>query len=389
MTTQLITTVPETYAQVLSKNCKVTPIIHKSVEKPEKAVEFDIWVMIDCDGNTIAIKQLLDLALVAAIKGVAPILLKKKVWVTIKANSEYAKHIPKLDPNYTPAIQHLNKMVDLANRVNGKGNGRGYYGYGEAGCGKTSLCLFFCALVGQALTQCNCTESMEVDDLFLRQMAYEGKWTTCEGALLTAVRCGLWCLIDELDLAPASLPPSLNDLIEGHSFAVSGLKTSIRANDNFRLIACGNTGIACNEQGVYNGRNVIDESTLSRFVVDKYDNLTNTMIKNMVLKNFSEVSEEFATATSNFFEAVSKTYIAENITGVVSPRNILGFVEAYISNTGVVIDPLLYAISSSLPMSNEDETLKNSILAQASICFKEVIPTDDLVAKWEVRYDLA
>lgn len=274
-------------------------------------------------------------------------------------------------------------------RRNGVGNGRGFYGYGEAGTGKTSMCLWMASVLGQPVVQFNCSATTEIEDLFLRQISYNGVWKTVDCAILTACKRGYWTLVDELDLAPASLPPSLNDLIEGHSFTVAGLKEPVRANDQFRLFAFGNTGINCSERGNYNGRNLIDESTLSRFTVDKFDSLSEDQVAKMVKASFPEVSEEFASMTSKFFEGVENQFISNNVPSVVSPRNILDFVELFLANKDEMAEPLVYAVSVKLPIINDDDEVRDAVLTELTSHFKTICPEADLRRLWERRNTFA
>ena len=370
----------------------------RSAEKPNVTQAFSLWKVTDpITGEVTALKQLLpfNIALALALKKagadveVSKEMPHKKVWVTVKACDEYSRHIPEFNPAYRPAPVHANKVIDLVMRRNGVGNGRGFYGYGEAGTGKTSMCLWMASVLGQPVVQFNCSATTEIEDLFLRQISYNGVWKTVDCALLTACKRGYWALVDELDLAPASLPPSLNDLIEGHSFSVAGLKEPVRANDQFRLFAFGNTGINCSERGNYNGRNIIDESTLSRFTVDKFDSLSEDQVAKMVKAAFPEVSEEFASMTSKFFEGVENQFISNNVPSVVSPRNILDFVELFLANKDEMAEPLVYAVSVKLPIINDDDEVRDAVLTELTSHFKTICPESDLRLMWERRNTFA
>lgn len=370
----------------------------RSAEKPNETQAFSLWEVTDpVTGEVTALKQLLpfNIALALALKkagadvDASKEMPKKKVWVTVKVSDEYARNIPEFNSSYRPAPVHANKVIDLVMRRNGVGNGRGFYGYGEAGTGKTSLCLWMASVIGQPVVQFNCSATTEIEDLFLRQISFNGVWKTVDCALLTACKRGYWALVDELDLAPASLPPSLNDLIEGHSFSVAGLKEPVRANDQFRLFAFGNTGINCSERGNYNGRNIIDESTLSRFTVDKFDSLSEDQVAKMVKASFPEVSEEFASMTSKFFEGVENQFISNNVPSVVSPRNILDFVELFLANKDEMAEPLVYAISVKLPIINDDDEVRDAVLTELTSHFKTICPESDLRLMWERRNTFA
>lgn len=366
----------------------------RSAEKPDQAPTYAFWEVLDpVTGENTALKQLMpfNMALALAYKKagveIEPDKLKmpkKPVWVTLKGESEYLRHIPEFNSGYRPEPSHANKIIDLVMRKNATGNGRGFYGYGEAGTGKTSFALWFAAVIGQPVVQYNCSSTTETEDLFLRQISFNGVWKTVDSALLTACKRGYWAIVDELDLAPASLPPSLNDLIEGHNYSVAGLKEAVKANDQFRLLAFGNTGLNCSERGNYNGRNVIDESTLSRFVIDKFENLSQNKIKAMILGSFPQVGE-FAEMTANFFSCVEQEFVKNNVSSVVSPRNILDFVEIFLANKDEMEYPLVYAASVKLPIINDDESVKQAVLTQLTIHFKDICPESDIDQLWNSR----
>lgn len=366
----------------------------KATEKPLQAPLYSFWEVLDpVTGDSTSLKQLMpfNVALALAYKKagveIEPDKLrmpKKPIWVTLKGESEYLRHIPDFNSGYRPEPSHANKIIDLVMRKNGTGDGRGFYGYGEAGTGKTSMALWFASVIGQPVVQFNCSSTTETEDLFLRQISINGVWKTVDSALLTACKRGYWCIVDELDLAPASLPPSLNDLIEGHSYSVAGLKEAVKANDQFRLLAFGNTGLNCSERGNYNGRNVIDESTLSRFVIDKFENLSENKIKAMILGSYPEVGE-FAEMTAKFFSCVENDFAANNISSVVSPRNILDFVEIFKANENEMEQPLVYAASIKLPIINNDDSARESVLTQLTIHFRTLCPESDIEKLWKDR----
>lgn len=381
-------------------SCAELPSILKAVEKPEenKVKTYDIWQQTDVEGNVVAIKQLVPFQEVCLLRGLDKKLVKtlpnKSVWLTVKAESEALNNIPKLDSAYQPSFSHCLKLIDLANRVNKVGYGRAYYGYGEAGCGKTSMALWFTALLGIPVEQFNCSETTVMDDIMVRQVPAPQKegeevnnaWISVDGPALRALKKGWWLLVDELDLAPASLPPALNDLVEGHSYAVSGMATQVKANDNFRLLSFGNTGFTCSERGSYNGRNILDASFKSRCIVDKYENLSKTMIQGMLIKNYN-CGSDFARSCANFFDGVNKFLESNNSCELLTPRNMGQFVEVALGNNEVVKHPLAFAVATAIPATEEDCELKDSVMSLLTAHFSDVLPNTDTISMWEERYD--
>lgn len=383
--------------------------VSTSVEAPEKPSTYDVWKVVDpvlaampgradpdavtCIRIWLPFKEYLK-----GIDGLSPEVVEeapeKSVWATIqilKSSREYISLVPDFNPGFRPAFEHLNKMLDLAfSHRNTPGYGQGYYGYGDAGAGKTSTLLWLAAVLNMAVVQVNCHAAMEVDDLFVRQMPDDGRWITSEGPLLRAVRHGWWCLVDELDLAPSSLPPSLNDLVEGHAYSVPGLKKAVvQANDCFRLFAFGNTGFSGAETGMYNGRSIVDTSFKSRCIVDRYAALGAGVIKQLIRARFpkEQVSEELADAVAAFAVSVNGAIKEGGIADTFSPRSVLQFCEAVVNNDGLR-QPLVYAMASALPLVEEDEAFREVAWNLMVTCFASLVPlAGDVREVWEQRYD--
>ncbi len=314
------------------------------------------------------------------------------VWISEEAK-EYLSLIPDLNLSFRPEFQHLLKMLKLVfDHVNTPGYGLGYYGYGEAGGGKTSTALWLAAVLNYPVVQMNCSNSTEIDDLFIRQIPDNGKWITAEGPLIRAVRHNWWALVDELDLAPSSIPPALNDLVEGHAFSVPGYKEfSVQAGNGFRLFCFGNTGFAGAETGLYNGRNVIDTSFKSRCVVDRYDSLSEATAASIIAAKFPDeiFSPEARAATAQFFVQANRLIKQEQVQDGFTPRNLFQFIEAWIGARDTVKEPLLYAAACALPLMEEDLAFAESVLNLLSTSFREMLGDESLGDRWERRYEPA
>ena len=377
-----------------------------SVEAPENPHVYDVWKVVDpvlaarpglapadavvCIRLRIPFQEYLK-----GIEGLAQEVLKeapeKPVWATIQVMSralEYYSKVPDFNPAFRPGFGHLNKMLDFLNHRNEPGYGQGYYGYGDAGCGKTNTLLWLASVLNMAVDSVNCSPTMVGDDLFVRQMSEDGRWLSVEGPLLHAVRHGWWFLMDELDLAPCALPPSLNDLVEGHAYSVPGLKKAmIQANNNFRLFSFGNTGFAGAETGMYNGRSIVDTSFKSRCIVDKYSSLEAGVIMQMIRARFSveEYSDELVEATAAFAVSINGAIKEGGIADTFGPRSVLQFVEAVVRNRGLQ-HPLVYALTIALPLVIDDEGFRETAWNLMVTCFASLVPlASDIKEVWNDR----
>ncbi|MDY6466751.1 MAG: AAA family ATPase, partial [Succinivibrio dextrinosolvens] len=170
----------------------------------------------------------------------------KLVWFTFmfgacQESKLYQSCIPEFDEAFIPDPQHVNLLIDVLNTPNKPGYGRGYYGWGEAGTGKTSTAHWLLAVTNTACVQLNCKPNIEAEEMFVSHTARNGVWTTIEGPILQAVKRNWPLIIDEMDLAPAEFIPALNNLIEGRKFSVTFCDQMIQAGDNFKVIGFGNT----------------------------------------------------------------------------------------------------------------------------------------------------
>ncbi len=369
----LITVIGDYFKRLAAVTTITTkPNFHMSVEKPVKAEVYDLWLKIDDKSSIEAVKQLIPfrdlLALHHFDEDIIRKMPSKQTWVTVKCTKDYLENIPQIDPKFTPDFVHVNKILDLVNRRNSVGYGRGYYGFGEAGTGKTSMALWFAAVVGQPIVQYNCNETSEIDDLFTRQVPMDGQWVTVDG--------------------PAGLPPAINDLIEGHKYSVSGVDQQIQANDNFRLFAFGNTGFTCSERANYNGRSILDASLKSRCVVDKYESLSNNSIAKMLLSNYPSLGLDLSGSIAQFMQGINLAMARENIAEVVTPRNIQMFAEAIVTNKELK-NPLIYALCIAFPYVEEcDDSSREAVLSEMTAHFEDILPKEDINLIWEERYEM-
>ncbi|XP_062266826.1 midasin [Platichthys flesus] len=131
---------------------------------------------------------------------------------------------------------------------------------GDTGCGKTTICQLFAALVGQKFYSVNCHQHMETSDFLggLRPVrhTHQPDGEDCrlfqwhDGPLVLAMKEGGVFLMDEISLADDSVLERLNSVLETEKSLVLAEKGSgenddvelIRAVAQFRLVATMNPG---------------------------------------------------------------------------------------------------------------------------------------------------
>ncbi|MDD6317558.1 MAG: AAA family ATPase [Succinatimonas hippei] len=309
------------------------------------------------------------------------------VWVTVQSDPRAAALVPDFDPAYRPEWSHVFKILQVLKNGNRPGRGQAYLASGEAGTGKTSCILWVHAVLGIPLVQFNCTESSDITDLFVRQIPSDGKWVNSPGAALRAVRHGWSLLVDEIDLAPAALPPALNDLVEGYAYSVPGYKIPVvRANGNFHLFATGNTGVTASEKAVYQGRNLIDASFRSRCLCDHYANPTESDICALIKARYGDtVNPPIAEATANFAVNLNKQWGEQGIDNF-GPRQIFQFIDALEASKEYLVNPLGYALFSAIPAMEEDASIRSDVWNVFISSFAAFLNGADLESTYASRF---
>ncbi|MCR5085120.1 MAG: AAA family ATPase [Succinivibrionaceae bacterium] len=372
-----------------------------SVEQPGNPRDYDLWMVADPalfsgaprpvpagagseDSPAMMVRIYMPFQeLLAMVSGVDPALIplmpSKRVWATIKIYPAYQELleglVPELNPRFRPGFAHINTLIDVLTTKFPRGYGKAYYGYGEAGTGKTSTALWLLAALGYPTIQVNGHESLEIDDLFLRQIPDDGTWRTIDGPLLCAIRHSCVVIFDELDLAPPALAPALNDLIEGYPYAIPGYRNrTIDPQGGFRLLAFGNTSLSGIERGLYQGRNILDSSFRSRCLIERYEPLGEAGLEAILRGSFTaqEFPDESVKATARFVVQINKALRDKGILDTFSPRSALAFARAIVMNPRLN-HPYAYALSVALPLAVEDEVLGDAAWDVLTVNFRHTV----------------
>ena len=312
------------------------------------------------------------------------------LWYTaaLKPDSKfYLDAIPNFDKNFVPDRRHVLKLLNLISKPVIEGAGRGYYGFGEAGIGKTSTALWLFAVTNTAVIHMNCKADMVSEEFFVFQTSRDGKWVQAHGSVLQAIENNWPIVIDELDLAPDSFWPSINNLVEGRSFAVPGLEhLHVQAGTNFRLIGFGNTGPGSNI-GKYNGRSSIDSSFFDRMVKDYYETLTKEQFYNIISKRFkNSINDEILKNISTFAENINNSALNDSFSEMLSPRSLIAICQDLIDYKDCCLNPLMTAIGNALgSVLNDEESEELLLNIYASTICDNVMDINDLTFAWKNR----
>lgn len=319
----------------------------------------------------------------------------KLVWFTFMFGAcqeakLYQSCIPEFDEAFIPDPQHVNLLIDVLNTPNKPGYGRGYYGWGEAGTGKTSTAHWLLAVTNTACVQLNCKPNIEAEEMFVSHTARNGSWTTVDGPILQAVKRNWPIVIDEMDLAPAEFIPALNNLIEGRKFSVTFCDQMIQAGDNFKVIGFGNTSGSGLEVGLYNGRSQLDSSSMDRMYKDYYEPLSEDKYIQIIKSNGFDVEQETAENLANFVVKINTSVREEHsLPEMISPRGLISILNSIQNNSGIVKNPLLYAIGSVMGSILESkEYLEKMFSIYAITLAKGSLSVNMIEEQWKHRYEL-
>lgn len=379
---------------VLQILAKVGKNFVMSATKPTAAGVYQGWKVLDHEGKVTCLRCLIPFREVlqyADFKGNIKAFPNKLVWCTFAINdSEYANSVPVFDEKFLPEPRHVNLLIDVLNGENKPGYGRGYYGFGEAGTGKTSTAHWLFALLGQAIVQLNCKPQMEVEEMFISHTAKDGKWSQAEGPILKALRLNYPLVIDEMDLAPAEFIPALNNLVEGRKFSVTFCDKMLQAGDNFKVIGFGNTSGSGMESGCYQGRSPLDASSLDRLYKDYYEPLSKEKYQALIESHGFEIESELSSQLCDFIVAVNKSVREEQaLPEMISPRGLLGICNLLQTNEGVLKNPLLFAIGSVMSSILENSEYREKVFTLFSAHLtNSVLSTNQIEQSWGERFEV-
>ena len=360
----------------------IASIATPAIDPPTSLNQGAVWAVIDPLLNTVtayrvcvSLRTLLTLLNLLSEEERAQ-MPDRLVWYSLLVSSEQEALIPPFDPLFIPKAHHIALLLDVIMSVNAPGYGRGYYGYGDPGVGKTSTATWLFAVLGYAVITYNCKANMEPEELLLRflpqqqtleceantsddatvnalnrltAVTRQGQWSAGYGPLLTAVLHNLPFVVDELDLAPPELLPALNNLIEGRNFSIAGYKDGcVRVGNGFKLIAFGNTGCFGDLDGRYHGRSAFDASFADRLYCDAYTALSKEEYEAILKRNFPDLNADIASCLATFAKMLGDAKTEGKLAQALSPRALCAVIKLYLSYSAYFKYPLMYALAATL-----------------------------------------
>ncbi|KAF6262490.1 hypothetical protein COO60DRAFT_1699221 [Scenedesmus sp. NREL 46B-D3] len=133
---------------------------------------------------------------------------------------------------------------------------------GPTSSGKTSLVAYLATQTGHTFVRINNHQHTDLQEYLGSWVPDEqGRLVFREGALVTALRCGHWVVLDELNLAPTEVLEALNRLLDDNrELFVPELQEAVQPHPHFMLFA------TQNPPGAYAGRKALSRAFRGRFL---------------------------------------------------------------------------------------------------------------------------
>lgn len=182
----------------------------------------------------------------------------------------HAQQAPKVNETYI----FPNKTTDVLQDIR---ESRKVMLIGHTGCGKTSLVEQIASRISQGVLRVNMNGQTTISDFVGFWTVKSGQTEWVDGALPTAMRMGLWLVIDEIDCADASILAALNAVLEpgGKLMLKERGAELVEPHENFRIFATANAvgSMSCFRH-LYQGTNLMNEAFLDRWRVYRVDYLS-------------------------------------------------------------------------------------------------------------------
>ncbi|BBU31390.1 hypothetical protein BTHE68_51240 [Burkholderia sp. THE68] len=178
--------------------------------------------------------------------------------------------VPPLNPAYLFSARSENVLHDIVEN-------RRILLIGHTGTGKTSLIEQIAACTKQGVLRSNMNGQTTIGDFVGFWTVKGGETIWVDGVLPTAMRDGLWLIVDEVDFAEPAILAVLTSVLEsaGHLLLKEKGNEIVTPHPSFRLFATANAvGAMSAFRHLYQGANVMNEAFLDRWRVHQIDYLT-------------------------------------------------------------------------------------------------------------------
>jgi cobaltochelatase CobS len=234
---------------------------------------------------------------------------------------------------------------------------------GHTGAGKTSLIEQVAARADHGVVRSNMNGQTTVGDFVGFWTVKGGETLWVDGVLPTAMREGLWLIVDEIDFAEPSILAALTAVLEPHGRLTLKEKGNevVAPHPAFRLFGTANAvGAMSQFRHLYQGANLMNEAFLDRWRVYLLDYLSPAEEADVLMRTLAPHMTPTVAATLAAIAADCRAAFArEDLASAFSTRRLLDWAELML-RTGDperAAGPAIYA-----KVSPEDATLIRGII---------------------------
>jgi cobaltochelatase CobS len=234
---------------------------------------------------------------------------------------------------------------------------------GHTGAGKTSLIEQVAARAQHGVVRANMNGQTTVGDFVGFWTVKGGETLWVDGVLPTAMRDGLWLIVDEIDFAEPSILAALTAVLEPHGRLTLKEKGNevVAPHPAFRLFATANAvGAMSQFRHLYQGANLMNEAFLDRWRVYLLDYLSPAEEADVLVRTLAPHMTPTLAATLAAVAADCRAAFArEDLSSAFSTRRLLDWAELML-RTGDperAAGPAIYA-----KVSPEDAALIRGII---------------------------
>ncbi|MFM0340076.1 AAA family ATPase [Paraburkholderia fungorum] len=202
---------------------------------------------------------------------------------------------------------------------------------GHTGAGKTSLIEQVAARSRHGVLRSNMNGQTTVGDFVGFWTVKGGETIWVDGVLPTAMREGLWLIVDEIDFAEPSILAALTAVLEPHGRLVLKEKGNeiVAPHPAFRLFATANAvGAMSQFRHLYQGANLMNEAFLDRWRVYLLDYLSPAEEADVLVRTLApHMTRALATTLAAIAADCRAAFAREDLSSAFSTRRLLDWAE--------------------------------------------------------------
>jgi cobaltochelatase CobS len=264
--------------------------------------------------------------------------------------------VPRLNPAYLFAERFGDILQDIVEN-------RRVLLIGHTGAGKTSLIEQVAARSQHGVLRANMNGQTTIGDFVGFWTVKGGETHWVDGVLPTAMREGLWLVVDEIDFAEPSILAVLTAVLEPHGRLLLKEKGNelVAPHPSFRLFATANAvGAMSVYRHLYQGANLMNEAFLDRWRVYLMDYLSPEEEAEVLMRTLgARVTRPIAETLAAIAADCRAAFAREDLASAFSTRRLLDWAELMLRSGDPerAAGPAIYA-----KVSAEDAALIRGII---------------------------